>query len=339
MSEQIVVLDDGKMLEKIQDLPNQLEKTWTTHWIKDLALPNEFDQVLIAGMGGSGIAGALAQELFAAAPTPIFTWADYNLPHWADDETLFIAISYSGETEETLSAVKQAAERKIPALVITSGGKMEGLAEMHGLPVVKLQPDLPPRAAIGELYGSLLVALAKTGHFPFKEGDLFRAIEEIRSSISKRTFEPKAEALAMSLNNELPIIAAAAPLGAVARRFATQLNENSKTTAFPAALPELCHNLIAGLEFAIPEKLTVLLLESSYSFSRNVARAKVVSQSFENQQIPVVPLSVQSSSQLGEQLLLLHFGDLLSYYLAGVYGVDPTPVEEIATLKEALKKI
>lgn len=339
MSEQIIVLDEQKMLEKIQDLPHQLEKAWTSNWTKDIALPDKFEKVLIAGMGGSGIAGALAQELFAEQQTPIFTWADYNLPAWADEKTLFVAVSFSGDTEETVSSVKAAVEKKIPTVLITSGGKLEELAQGHHLPLVKIDYDSAPRAAIGCLYASLLVVLAKTKKFSFKEDDLFRAIEELKASVSKKAFLPKAEELAMSLNNKFPLIIAAPPLLAVARRFMSQLNENSNTAAMTAALPELCHNLISGLDFAIPEKMTVLLMESAHAFSRNLARGKIVEKIFESKQIPFTPLSVRSSSQLGEQLLLLHFADLVSYYLAGVYGIDPTPIPEIATLKAALKKI
>lgn len=339
MSEQIIVADEQNMLEKINDLPNQLEKAWTTLWIKDLTIPKDIETVLICGMGGSGIAGQLAQEYFTAAGVPIMTWADYGLPGWVNAKTLVIGVSYSGDTEETVDAVKKALELKLPTLLVSSGGKLKELADINGLPLCEVAPGLPPRAALGWLYGSLLTVLAKSGQFSFKEGDLFRAIEELRSTISKKSLPPKAEQLAMSLNNKLPVILAAAPLVSVAKRFVTQLNENSKTTAMWAALPELSHNLIVGLEYAVSEKMSVLSLESEYSFSRNSARRKIIEEIFQEKQIVVTPLSVRSSSLLSEQLLFIHIGDLLSYYLAGVYGVDPTPVPEIATIKAGLQKI
>jgi glucose/mannose-6-phosphate isomerase len=339
MSEQIIVLDEQKMLEKINDLPNQLEKAWTSLWIKDLPLPREINKVLICGMGGSGIAGALAQDLFMSSHTPLLTWNDYGLPGWVDEQTLVINVSFSGETEETVDAVKKALDLKVPLVLISSGGKFQELATVHGLPLVTIDYAGSPRAAIGWLYGSLLTVLAKTQLFTFKEGDLFRSIEELRMAIAKKSLQPQAEELAMSLNNKLPLILAYAPLVSVARRFVTQLNENSKTTAFWAALPELCHNLIAGLDFAISEKISVLFLESEHGFGRNTARQKIIQQIFTEKQIVFTPMAVRSSSRLAEQLLLIHVGDLLSYYLAGVNGVDPTPIPEIATLKEALKKI
>lgn len=339
MSDQIIVLDEQKMLPKILDLPSQLEKAWTTYWIKEIPLPQDFNRVLICGMGGSGIAGELSAELFASSNTPITSWHDYNLPAWADEKTFVIAVSYSGDTEETVSSVKTALDKKLPIVLITGGGKLEELAQIHALPKVKIDYESTPRAAVGWLYGALLTVLAKTKKFSFQEGDLFRVIEELRSTISKKSLLPKAEELAMALNNKVPLIVAASPLQAVARRFATQFNENSKTFAVAAPLPELCHNLINGLDYAVPEKLTVIMLESNHAFSRNTARGKVIQKIFGEKQISFTPLSVRSSSLLGEQLVMLHFGDLVSFYLAGVYGIDPTPVPEIATLKKELQKL
>ncbi len=339
MSERIIVLDEGKMLAKIEELPAHLETAWTTNWIKDIHLPENIGSIVIAGMGGSGIAGRLAAELFAHEKIQILPWADYGLPTWANESTLLIAVSYSGETEETISAVKAAIERKIPVVVITSGGTLKQLAEQHHLTVVTISYQSPPRAALGALYGSLLVVLTKTKKVSFKEGDLFRSIEELRAAITKKLLAPKIEELAMSLSNKLPLVLAAAPLTAVARRLVNQFNENSKTTVIYAELPELCHNLINGLDFAVPEKITALMLESSYSFSRNIARGKAIAKIFDDKQIAFIPLSMRSSSQLSEQLLFVHFSDLLSFYLAGVNAVDPTPVPEIATLKSELTKI
>lgn len=342
MSEgQIVVVDEQKMLEKILDSPNQLEKAWTNIWVKDLPLKTDnIENIVIAGMGGSGIAGALAVDLFGdKLSLPIVTWADYRLPGWAKDKTLLIAVSYSGDTEETLDAVKLAIERKSPILAITKGGKLEELAGISGFPVVKVDYDSPPRAALGYLYGSLLTLMAKLKTVDLTEKSYFQSLDELKKTIAQKTFFSKAEELAVTLNNKIPVILAHSPLVAVAKRYQNQFNENSKTFAEAAALPEAGHNLIVGTEYAVPEKLVVLYLESKYGFSRNVARKKILEKVFSQKDIPFIPLSVKSNSPLAEQLLLLHFGDLLSFYLAGVYGVDPTPVEAINLLKSELNKL
>jgi len=342
MSEgQVIVVDEQKMLERILAFPNQLEKAWTNLWIKDVAISvDKIDSVVVAGMGGSGISGQLAAELFMnSSICPVIPWADYGLPGWATSRTLLVAISCGGDTEETLDAVKKGVELKMPIVAITSGGKLAELAAIHGFPVVKVEYDGPPRAGLGWLYGSLLTLLTKLKIVTFDEKQFFQALDELKRTIAQKQFPAKAEELAVTLNNKIPVILAAAPLVAVAGRYVTQLNENSKTMALSKPLPEACHNFIVGLDFAVPEKLVVLYLESKFAFSRNIGRKKILERLFVDKDVAMVPLSVKSSSALAEQLLFLHFGDLLSFYLAGVVGVDPTPIEAITFLKSELMKL
>lgn len=339
MADQIVVLDEQKMLEKIHDLPNQLEKAWTSLWTKDIGVDRkDFDRILIAGMGGSGIAGYLAKELCLDSPVSIDLWADYELPGWVNDKTLFIAVSYSGDTEETLDATKKALEKKAQIIAITSGGKLKDMAKANKFPVIEIDYKSSPREAIGWLYGSVLTLLAKLGVAPLKETDYFKALKELHQTANENSFPTKAQELVMSLNNKVPVIATQKPLTAVAKRWVNELNENAKTFAVAAEVPELCHNLLVGLDFAVAEKIQILYLESHFAFSRNVARRKLIEKLCVKKEIAFTPLSVRSGSLLAEQLLFIYFGDLLSYYLAGVYGIDPSPVESINFLKEGLKK-
>lgn len=338
MAEQIVVLDEQKMLEKINDLPNQLEKAWTSFWIKDVP-KFEFDRIVICGMGGSGIAGALAQDLLRSSKISIDTWADYGLPGWVTDKTLVIAVSYSGDTEETLDAVKTALELKAPVIAISSGGKLAELSKIHDFLLIPVDYVSAPRVAIGWLYGLLITLLAKLQVAAITEKQFFVSITELKNTVTKQIFPPKAEELAMTLSNKVPMILTSAPLGSVMRRWVNQFNENSKTFAFGALVPELCHNTLVGIDFPIPEKLTVVYLESNFAFSRNNARKSIIEKIFSKNEVPFIPLSVRSENLLSEQLLLIYFGDLLSYYLAGVNGVDPSPIESINVLKEGLKKI
>ena len=340
MADEIIVLDEGKMEQKIQDFPNQLEKSWTSLWTKDLKEPDQpIKRVLICGMGSSGIVGKLAKELFADQKISIDTWADYGLPAWVDSSTLIVGISYSGETEETVDAIKTAVKKKLSIYTISKGGKIKELSEINGFPCFNVDFEGAPRAAIGWLYGSLITLLTKLKLVNFTEQTYFQALDELKDAISKNSFPEKAESLAITLNNKVPVIVASAPITAVANRWVTQLNENSKTFALSAPVPELSHNTVVGLDYSIPEKITVIVLESKYEFSRNTARKKIIDKIFTKKDIPSTPLSVASKSLLAEQFLLIHFGDWLSFYLAGVYGVDPTPVESIKFLKEELKKV
>ena len=171
------------------------------------------------------------------------------------------------------------------------------------------------------------------------EKDFDKALKEIKETIENKVLLEKAEELALTLSNKIPVILTYSPLTAVAKRWVNQLNENSKTFAASFNFPEACHNFIVGLEFPTPEKICILFLESNYAFSRNIARQKIIHELVDKKEIAFLPLSVRSGNFLTEQLLFIYFGDLLSYYLAGVYGVDPTPIESINFLKEQLKKV
>ncbi|MBI4947949.1 bifunctional phosphoglucose/phosphomannose isomerase [Candidatus Berkelbacteria bacterium] len=327
------------MLEKINDLPLQLEKAWTGLWTQNLPFDiNNFNRILIIGMGGSGIAGMLLKDYCQNSSIQIDTWADYQLPAWADQKTLIIAVSYSGDTEETLDAVKSAVAKKLTVFAITKGGKLAEMAKKEGFAVLKINYESSPRSAIGFLYGSLLTLASKLKIIELTEKDYFDALKELSLQVKDDKFNEQAKQLAMSINNKLPIVISYAPLLAVTKRWSNQLNENSNSFAFALSLPELSHNFIAGLENPFPEKTVVIYLESKYAFSRNVARTKILQQVLAKNQVTVIPLELNSNSQLIEQLLYIYLGDLVSYYLAGIYGVDPTPVEPIQFLKEGLAK-
>ncbi len=341
MAQQIVVVDEGKMLEKIQSLPSQYERAWTNLWIKNIDIdPAKIENVIIAGMGGSGIAGIMVKGLTTDHTlVPIETWANYQLPKYADDKTLLIAVSCSGDTEEVLDVVKSDLEQKCQIVAISTGGKLKDLAKSHKFHLIDFDFDGPPRAAMGWLYGSLITLLAKLKYLPVREQAYFEAVSELKKTVEDQDFLAKAEELALSLNNKVPMILAPPPLDGVAKRWANSLNENAKTFAFYASMPELCHNVMVGLDFAIPEKLIVLYLETKFGFSRNTARETIIHKLFDDKHNTFIPLSVVSGSAMSEQWLLGYFGDLLSYYLAGVYGVDPTPIETVDALKDQLNKL
>jgi len=339
MMTEVVVQDKGKMLEKIQALPKQFIDSWTSLWTKDLPWKKEgIKKVVIAGMGGSGVVGRLACDLFQADSELIFSLlSDYNLPAWVSGDTLVIVVSYSGNTEEMLSVASQCKARKARLVVITSGGKLLEHLESPGYLAVDYHSQ--PRLAIGWLYGLLLVLLSKMKLVNLSEAKYMAAVEELETVVKNKTFLEKAEMLAVNLSNRIPIIVGYPPQSAVAYRWQTDINENAKTTAFSATIPEFCHNLLAGLDFPSMEKLALVLIESKYAFSRNVARGKVLENLASKRGLTLFPISVRSGSALAEQMLYLYFGELFSYYLAGINGIDPSPIEVIETFKKDLVRL
>lgn len=327
------------MLEKIQSLPKQFRDALVSLWTKELPWKKDgIDKIVIAGMGGSGVAGRLAHDLFQTESKLIFTViSGYKLPRWIDEHTLVVAISYSGDTEETISIAQECKQRQARLVVIATGGKLVEQAAGSGYLAVDYQSQ--PRLAIGWLYGLLLVLLCKLELVSLTEAKYMAAVDELEKVVGQKSFLEKAENLAVSLSNRIPIILSYPPHIATAYRWQTDFNENAKTTAIASALPEFCHNLLAGLEYPSAEKLALILIESKYAFSRDVARGKVLEGLASKKSLTFFPISVRASSILAEQLLYIYFGELLSYYLAGVNGVDPTPVEIIEKFKKELAKL
>jgi len=350
----VVVLDEHHIIDQIKQLPLQLQTAWYTAMKKDFKPPEGITQIVIAGMGGSGIAGHLAADLTRdKLPYPIIIWSDYEAPRFIGKSTIFIAVSYSGETEEIIDATKAALASNASIYIISGPGKLADLAVKEQLPIVGIGNDgIPPRCALGSIYGSLLAVLSQLIS-PNVENNLeaiessapsiidcdniTQSVRELEKVIDSRDFTDKAEQIAVRLTNRLPLILTNWPLLSVAKRFVNQLNENSNTFACLAEVPEFCHNGINGLDFFVSEKLLIFYLESKFAFSRNSRRKVIIEEICQQKNISYLPLSVKSGSILAEQLLFIYFTDLVSYFLAGINGIDPYDIDSINQIKEKLK--
>jgi glucose/mannose-6-phosphate isomerase len=328
---------------------DQLENAW--NYTKTLDLPTslrDVSRVVICGMGGSAISGDLLAAL--VEPTclnPIFVNRDYTLPPYAAGaDTLVIALSYSGTTEETLSAARQAIERGTRLLAITTGGELSSLIREAGGTVWTFDYPSQPRAALGWLYGLLLGAAVRMGLAPDLAADVVETVARMRRdgavwTTDTRTNRNTDKRVAGQLMDCIPVIWGAGLLAPVARRWKTQLNENSKTNAYFEALPELNHNAVAGI--LAPEELMarhkfqiVQLVSAEYDHPRVALRHQATEQLLREAGIITEVVKARGSSRLTQQFNLIQFGDYVSYYLAMGYGVDPTPIPPIKMLKEKL---
>jgi glucose/mannose-6-phosphate isomerase len=340
-------LDPSNMLEHLHGLPQQCRAAWSK--AKDLKLPDDYasiDKVVILGMGGSAIGGSLLRNFISRLTTPIiFVTRDYDLPAFVDDRTLVIASSYSGNTEEMLSAFSQALKIKCKKLAMTTGGKLKALAEDAKVPVFHIDHVSQPRAALGYSFIPLIAFLQKLGLLKEQTAeveamtqDLKRLLEEIKETVPKSS--NRAKQLATKLHGKIAVIYGAGILSAVARRWKTQINENSKAWAFYEIFSELNHNAVVGYQFPseMASKIYVVLLRCPSLHPRTLIRYQVTSDILNQNGISHETIDSQVEGGLSQMMSLVYLGDWVSYYLAILNETDPTPVKVIDYLKKQLSQ-
>lgn len=307
--------------------------------------PKKISQVVICGMGGSAIAGDIVADLlYGKLPVPLLVNRGYNLPNFVGDETLVFALSYSGETEETLAAVREAEKRGAQLICFASGGKLTEIARAKKYPLFTIPAGYQPRAALPLLLVPLLAALEKTGLTGAVEPDLKDAMGQLQKlreeyGLQRPARINPAKQLAKKLAGKIPLIfGSVGTTAACALRLKGQLNENSKVTAHLALFPELDHNEIVSLAALKREghNFSLLVLRDEADSERIKKRIEITKSLLTRQLGGITDLVSQGKSPLARMLSLIFFGDYLSVYLAIVNGVDPTPVDVITRLKKEL---
>jgi glucose/mannose-6-phosphate isomerase len=298
-------------------------------------------------MGGSAIGGDLLRGLAGnACKHLVLVQRDYDLPAWVNERTLVIASSYSGNTEETLSAFGQALKINCMRLAISTGGKLTELAKQNGVPVFTIDHVSPPRAALGYSLLPLLAILANLGLISAQkdavEGAL-RSLEELGKGWQEDCpiGSNAAKQLAAQLHGKVAVIYGAGLLTDVARRWKGQINENSKAWAFFETFPELNHNAVLGYSFPaeLAQVFCVLMLRCGSLHPRTLARYTITGELLERAGIQFRYIDSPGSGPLEQVLGTVLLGDWASYYMAMLYGVDPSPVPQIDFLKQRLAGI
>ncbi len=339
--------DPEDMLARIKEMPWQCRQAWQTAMHFDLPPDySEVDKVVILGMGGSAIGGDLVRSLAASeAKLPIFIHRDYGLPAFVDARTLVIASSYSGNTEETLSSFEQALKTGAKKLVMTTGGRLKEMADTNNIPVFKIEYQSQPRAALGFSFLPTLGVLQRLGFLNDKSADVAETVsvlEALSAKIDEKATlaSNPAKQLAQRLYGHLPVIYGAGIAAEAAHRWKTQLNENSKAWAFYEVFPELNHNATVGYELPkeLASRIRVILLRSPSFNQRIKLRYEVTCELLERAGVNYEFVDSEGKSPLSQMVSLVSFGDYVSYYLAILYRVDPTPVKVINYLKERLAK-
>lgn len=341
--------DRSNMRDQIAGLPRQCADAYAA--ALGLGLPAAFraaSNVVVAGMGGSAIGGALAQALLADdGRAPITVWRDYGLPrHAAGPGTLVIAVSNSGNTEETLSAFDAAISRGCAAVAVCTGGALADRARAAGAPLLTFAWSHAPREAVGWATMPVLAFLAQLGLASDLRGDLDEAIRVMDAAMERlRPESPaarnSAKRVAGQFLDRLPVIFGAGVFAPVARRWKTQLNECAKSNAAFEEMPELNHNTVVG--FAHPQqvwqKTIVIALRGTADHPRNSLRYDATTMLMLEAGVNQDTVRAQGRSALAQQWSLLLYGDWVSYYTAVMAGIDPIPVAPIDALKSGLARI
>ena len=337
--------DKSGMLNHLHRFPEQCRKAWEK--VLKLELPPEYTKisnVVIVGMGGSAIGGDVARRLaLSESKVPVRVHRDYNLPAFVDENTLVIASSYSGNTEETLSVFTESLKTRARKLVITSGGNLKNLAEKEGIPAFVIDYQAPPRAAFPHSFVPLVGIFQKLGLLGDKSADLQEAVG-ILNKLSEDLIETRplisnpAKQLAAKLWGRIAVIYGAEILSEVAQRWKSEFNENSKTWAFFESFPELNHNAVVGYEFPpkAKERLFVLMLRSSLLRPRNLLRYEVTAKLLAKARITYEFVEARGKSALSQVMSLVLLGDYASFYLAMLNEVDPTSINAINFVKQYL---
>jgi glucose/mannose-6-phosphate isomerase len=343
--ERIRAADPEDMLGRIKELGKQIRDAWKI--AVDSRLPPAFADVrniTVTGMGGSAIGGDLAAALLAdELKVPMTVHRDYGLPAYVGRDSLVIASSYSGNTEETLSAFEEARKRGAKVLALTTGGSLATQARASNYPVVTFSYKARPRATLGYSLGLVLGSLTRLGLVRDLSSDLESAVADL-ARLEERVHEGArtndAKKLAIELYGRIVFAYGAGVMGVMARRVKGQWNENAKNWSAYDVMSELNHNAVVG--FPNPqiarEAISVLMLRSDRDNPRHKIRFDVTRELLDRASIQHKGLQFTGSNMLSEVLQMTLFTDYVTFYVALLNGADPSPNTSIDYLKERLAK-
>jgi len=335
-------LDQKDMLGAIENLPEHLSDGLRRGRVAGLPRFTPRD-IVVCGMGGSAIGGHLLAEWLASeSEVPCIVCSSYSLPTCVSKDSLVIVASYSGNTEESISMFEEARKRRAKIVTITSGGQLVKMSEAVGVPVAKIPPGMVPRATIGYIFGAMLGILERSGIVSVDK-QLEEAVKVMRRTIaycrqSVQTSDNPAKMLAHELFACVPVVVGYGVSRPVAKRWANQLNENSKVIAHSSELPEMDHNEIVGwMKDARSKNFAPVFLEHETK-SRPMNKRIAVTKDMLGRVTHVYSVSALGLSPIAKMFSLIIMGDYVSVYLGLLRNEDPSTNEPIDELKSVLSK-
>jgi glucose/mannose-6-phosphate isomerase len=341
----VAAVDASSQLADVTALPEQLRDAL---WKSETAQIEPFDArggLIVAGMGGSGIGGALARAALGDRMSrPIGLARCYELPAWATPDTAVLCSSYSGDTEETLACYEAAGALGAPRIVATTGGTLAELAHEDGVPVIPVATGYQPRAAVAYMMVAALEVASRCGAGPSVRSEIDVAAAHAEALVAEwgpdGADDCLAKDLAHGLHETVPLIAGAGLTAAAAYRWKTQLNENAKIHAFSHELPELDHNEIVG--WSAPQegvRFSAVFLDDCDLHPRARQRIELTKELVEPAAAATFVVQTRGETRTERILSLVLLGDLVSIYLAVLRGIDPTPVAVVEDFKARLASL
>ena len=332
-------LDSLGLLEVTLGLPEQVAAAAeAAASVTGLPAHDDIENVVVLGMGGSGIAGDVLTVVAGPfMPVPVVVHKGYGIPNFIDEHTLVVASSFSGNTEETVEAATEAAMAGGRIVVVATGGELAGLAA-----VVPVDPSIPmPRAALGAMAIPLLVLMEAVGFYPGARAWIAAAVDQLTRRRDQLAGDDNlAVDVARRIGRTMPLVYGGGGIGQVAAlRFKNQVNENAKAPAFHNVQPELCHNELCawGQHGDVTRQVFHLLnLRHDFEHPQVMRRFDLVSDIMREVVGGVDELVAEGEGSLAQLLDLVLMGDLVSLHLAFQAGVDPGPIPILVDLKAAL---
>ncbi|MBI4919377.1 bifunctional phosphoglucose/phosphomannose isomerase [archaeon] len=317
------------MLEIVRALPDQIKGAL------DLAKHikvNTPKNIIFCGVGGSGISGNIIQRLIGDCKVPLSVIKNYHLPGWVNEESLVFCISYSGNTEETVSCFKEALKRKSQIVLVTSNGKLTLLAQKLDFNnIVRVPYRLPPRTALAYLIFPILMILNDLKLISISSKDVADTI----NALKKEGYDEKAQELARQLKDHIPLIYTSPTYEGVALRWKQEFNENTKIHAFYNVFPELDHNELMAYKRTNKELFVVILSDEDEEpqIRKRIELTKEIIKQAGNK---VLEVHIKGTSKLVKTFTAIYLGDLTSVHLAKLYNTDPMNADLIEELKKRL---
>jgi glucose/mannose-6-phosphate isomerase len=333
---------DANMRDLIEKFPTQLNDAIVDLSKRDSSAHKTAAQnfspsgVLIIGMGGSGIGGAIVEGILSqSSKIPVLSCADYSIPGWVCESTLVVACSYSGNTEETIEAVKIASERGAKISVVTSGGVLSEMAKEKDWPIVTMPGGHPPRSQFGRGFTGLTWTLKQFSVFSEK---MYSDLESSPAFLNTmvETIIEQAGSLADLVENKIIMIYSDTSTGGIATRMRQQLNENAKLLVNTHVLPEMNHNELVGWDSGTNEHVAIIIRTPEDNI-RSRFRMDFCSDIFRELEADVIMIDAVGENQMQRLMYLNQLSDWLSLLLAERSGTCPVDIKNIIRLKSALE--